>query len=343
MYDRYYYKRGSALELTNIENGCAECMSSASPEPATRVCPMYKEKRRQIRERSEDHEFYFCSSRDIKSTRLFWERATAMRESLNKATDAVADKADALRRQSQTQLHNLIKLNGQSIQCIYAVVPQDCFAQRNREDLLSVISNVVKERPEQVSKLLVDLLKNENLKKTEFSVYNKIFEADEPQIGEYSVHKVVLLVLNGYWDEFTKKNVAVRLGECYRKIAVDFDAFAAVLNHVMSNSVKYTLRGTNIQVDFFEVGDYLRISLDMISLRVNPEERERIFEEGYSGVAPQRMRKQGGGVGLSVTRKLLQSMGGEARMQADVDEAWRYTQHGYEFARNVFEIDVRLA
>ena len=83
--------------------------------------------------------------------------------------NAFREASDYVRR----LIHNLVTLNAQTIQAVYRVIPQMCFNQRDRDSLIRNVSNRLLD-PRKSAVLLIDILKNANLEKTEFSVYAKL-------------------------------------------------------------------------------------------------------------------------------------------------------------------------
>jgi signal transduction histidine kinase len=157
----------------------------------------------------------------------------------------------------------------------------------------------------------------------------------------YAIHKVVMLVLNIFWDELREKSVHVSVSECHQYVLVDFDALTACLNHIFSNTAKYILPRTPLHITFSSSNDYVNCRFEMISLAIKPDEETRIFENGYSGSEPKRLGRDGNGLGLWVVRSLLEPMGGSIVVDRDITPGDRKEKMGLSYKRNAFTISLR--
>ena len=93
-------------------------------------------------------------------------------------------------------------------------------------------------------------------------------------------------------------------------VAGDADKIRQVLTNLVENAVKYSPDGGLVTVDVSIVGKRLRYSVRDEGLGVPPAEHRRIFEKFYR-LDPDLTRGVGGtGLGLYISRELLERMGG---------------------------------
>jgi PAS domain S-box-containing protein len=93
-------------------------------------------------------------------------------------------------------------------------------------------------------------------------------------------------------------------------VAADADKTRQVLTNLVDNAVKYSPDGGRVTVDVAVVGPRLRYSVRDEGLGVPPAEHRRIFEKFYR-LDPDLTRGVGGtGLGLYISRELLERMGG---------------------------------
>jgi len=334
----FYYKIGNLPELSNLPASCSTCIDKAGKKPQVVNCDEYRQKRRQQRwlnaETNED--YYFCSSEKLQSTRLFKEKMVAQHEAASSASLALSETSQRLQTQSKRYLHNVVQLNAQSLQSIYATIGQETFEQNSREELLANVRQQIEEDTDNTVKLIIDLLKNENLKKTELNLHDKLFYSKEPQLLNYSIHKIILLILNNFWDDFRDKSIKVHVGNCYQRVKVDFDSLASVLTHIFHNAAKYVLPGSHITVGFRSDEKFMFITFEMISLQIGEDEISRIFDEGFSGARPQELGRQGKGLGLWVAQQLLQEMAGDIEVNPNIDPTKCTQRMGITYEKNQF-------
>jgi signal transduction histidine kinase len=231
-----------------------------------------------------------------------------------------------------------VSLNASSRNLIYTTISQDTFAKRSRDQLIDAVEKKVSDNPEAVAELLINLLKNENLEKTEFSVYKKLFENESLDIRPYRLHRVVLLTLNIFWSDFTEKSVQFDIGDCYDDVLVDFDVLAALFVHLIDNATKYILPESILQVLFTPRKDTVTVRLSMTSMEIKDSEVDKIWLEGYSGENPRALGRHGDGIGLFIVKKLASSIDGKIHVERDIDASKRQSRMGLNFTQNVFSI-----
>ena len=93
-------------------------------------------------------------------------------------------------------------------------------------------------------------------------------------------------------------------------VSADPDRLEQVLANLLENAVKYSPDGGKVIVEITLEGPRLRYSVHDTGLGVPPSEHRRIFEKFYR-LDPDLTRGVGGtGLGLYISRELLERMGG---------------------------------
>ncbi len=100
-------------------------------------------------------------------------------------------------------------------------------------------------------------------------------------------------------------------------LAADPDKVRQVLGNLVENAVKYSPEGGTVRVSLAPHGDGLRFTVEDEGLGVPPEEHRRIFEKFYR-LDPQLSRGVGGtGLGLYISRELVERMAGRIWVESD--------------------------
>ncbi len=96
------------------------------------------------------------------------------------------------------------------------------------------------------------------------------------------------------------------------KILVDVDRFKQIIVNIISNAIKYTLSGgITISTKLDEEGKNLLIKIRDTGIGMNAKQRERLFQKFYRIQNEKTRNIVGTGLGLWITKKLVQLMKGE--------------------------------
>jgi hypothetical protein len=128
-------------------------------------CPFFDEKRRRGRIETNRGLLYLCTNHAVKSSRLFKEKRSALSDALPRVDEMRDEIEQDVKGEVKRHIHNLVSLNGQSIQLIYSVIPQDIFFEKDHEKVVSNVRDKIRNNPQEIADLIINLLKNENLEK----------------------------------------------------------------------------------------------------------------------------------------------------------------------------------
>jgi signal transduction histidine kinase len=99
----------------------------------------------------------------------------------------------------------------------------------------------------------------------------------------------------------------------------DRDRINQVLINLIGNAIKFTPEGGKISVDIgpAEDDDWLSISVSDTGPGIPEEERYQIFDEFYQVSRPGEEKARGVGLGLAISKKLVEMYGGKISVQSD--------------------------
>lgn len=248
-------------------------------------------------------------------------------EFLFRSIDSFKAAYSSIRSEAQIHVnrlvHNLVTLNAHNIQEVYSIIPQEVMQDKRSKWKERIVEHVSKDTYE-ASLAFVRIAKNTLKMKTEIDVYNALLSG-KPNITirSHELHRVLMNVLYVFFPDFTDKGVHVSVSESNVKASIDYETFQVAIYHIIENTVKYIKPDSDLKIiiDKCHTSKKVSISLIMNSLQINPDEIEKIFEEGYSGSVAKRSQRAGNGIGLARVKELLGYNGAELRIDAKYDSA----------------------
>lgn len=336
----YEFKNPSGkIILTNLENNCISCSSKCKSESQVVSCELNNKKRRQGIKTSKYGTVYLCSNNEnlLNSSRLFKEKLVARLDTLEVLSHAQLQIEERHQKQVKRLVHNLTTLNAHCLQEIYSLAPQEKLAEAKQDQRTQIIEHYINAEVNIAAQAFSRILKNNSLMKVEFSVFNKLYET-QPRLDKRShqIRKVVLNVLHVFFPDFTDKEVEVIVENFEEKINFDYESITVVLMHLIENATKYICPKTKLYIKFYSTAEEVKISFEMISLKINEVEKEHIFEEGFSGKISTSLGWAGKGIGLFLVKQLLTINSGHIVIQINLDPKKAVKQMGVDFESNCF-------
>jgi PAS domain S-box-containing protein len=109
-----------------------------------------------------------------------------------------------------------------------------------------------------------------------------------------------------------------------KTLVADAQKLHEILTNIVSNSVKFTKRG-QIVLKIYVEGDRLYFEVSDTGIGIDPRDLDRIFEE-FTQVDSSTTRKyQGSGLGLTISKKMVELLGGEIKAQSVLGEGTTVT------------------
>lgn len=144
--------------------------------------------------------------------------------------------------------------------------------------------------------------------KTEISVYDSLRNGKvRLDKKNHHIHRVLMNIFYVFFPDFTDKEVYVDLDKTILQSSFDYETVTVALHYIIDNIVKYIKPHSDLKVSVNkeQFSSRITITFDMMSLKVEKTELDKIFEEGFSGQHAINCGKSGRGIGMSIARKLL--------------------------------------
>ena len=312
--------------MTNVKNGYAQV-----------ACKYDNLSKRLAYHSGKNGKLFLCSS-DSKTTKLFKEEFFALIPCIKSFADIAKNVSLGAFQRTDRVIHNLKSINGHAIQELENLVPQTDIGNNQN---VEYVTNVIKENPKLAALTFFRMAKFNRAMKAEFTVYDKLLHNDNVplQRQNHNVPNVVMSVLYPFFADFHEKEVYVHVDTMDTKILLDFETFYVAFYHLVENAIKYVKPKTKINISFkIEDGMFI-LKMSMTSLYIKSEEKDNIFNEGYSGIWAKKINRQGRGIGMFRARRLIELNNGTLTVDAGNDIS---RVNGVEYATNIFVITMPI-
>ncbi len=141
---------------------------------------------------------------------------------------------------------------------------------------------------------------------------------------------ITTVELNGYVEETIKslrhkieeknQTLAAEVPKELPSIHADPNRLVQVLTNLVSNAWKYTPDGGEIIVRASQQDDFVRIEVIDSGLGISPEDQAKLFTQFFRSESPQVREQLGWGLGLNVTKKLVEIMNGEIGFTSELNQ-----------------------
>ncbi|WP_101208576.1 HAMP domain-containing sensor histidine kinase [Pseudomonas sp. 43NM1] len=280
----------------------------------------------------------FSEDKDyVASSQKFKSALNAINDCAPSVASIFEEAREAANKNTRRLLHNLTNLNAHNIQEIYSLLPQEMLANRTSGQV-SLVEELIKKDMRDSALAFLRIAKNNAAMKTEFSVFNKLYDKNPKlQKKSHNVHKVLMNVFYIFFSDFTDKDVKVTV-ECegIKTAYFDYESIHVALFQVIENSVKYIKPRSDLLVKIIEADQFICIRFQMNSLQIQDSELGRIFEEGFSGGLSEKTGKSGSGIGLSIAKDIL--VLNAASIEVEVKHDSLSELFGIPYQLNIFTI-----
>lgn len=153
------------------------------------------------------------------------------------------------------------------------------------------------------------------------------------------LRKTIFRLSNPFFDEFTKRNISIRidisLAETREtKVAIKPGLFNAAVWQLLDNASKYAVDGEEIQISAKLDETPQKLEIAMISVCIDDDEKDLVFLENYKG--RNAGSKAESGIGLFIVKKALSLMGAKINV---ANEGFVSNKNGFKYCRHRFTIE----
>ncbi len=166
----------------------------------------------------------------------------------------------------------------------------------------SALLDIAHKNTGRLVRLIDDILDVEKLDAGKMAFDMKPYQVDE-LLGQ------ALEANNAYADKFAVK-LRCTATVPGAEISIDADRFAQVMANLISNAVKYSPEGSEVDISAHSMGGYIRFSVTDCGPGIPLHFRDRLFHHFTQADSSDTRQKGGTGLGLSISKSIVERMGG---------------------------------
>ena len=172
----------------------------------------------------------------------------------------------------------------------------------------------------------------EDVNKLEWLV-NSLIKMSRLEVGmiklkkeKFSIEQTLIESINGIYLKVLEKRIDINL-DVKADIEINHDVKwtkEAIIN-VLENAVKYTDKGGQIEISVEKLETYIKIDIKDDGIGIPDSEIGKVFNRFYRGESKVVRESEGSGVGLYLTRKILEEQGGSIIVSSDEGKGSKFT------------------
>jgi CheY-like chemotaxis protein len=103
------------------------------------------------------------------------------------------------------------------------------------------------------------------------------------------------------------------------RVYSDEGKLSQILRNLLANAIKFTEQGEiRLSCEYDKASDFVVFNVSDTGLGIAPEDQEQIFQQYYQVDSPRQRKLKGTGLGLPLSRKLAELLGGSIRLRSQV-------------------------
>lgn len=140
----------------------------------------------------------------------------------------------------------------------------------------------------------------------------------KPTLAEFE--QIIQSVVNSYKEEFAKKKINFefkKTEEKLPKVLVDVEKIKLVIENLLDNALRYTPVAGQVTVSLKFGKKEIEFSIRDTGVGIPRDQQERVFTKFFRGANVMRMETEGTGLGLFITKNIIEAHGGKIWFQSE--------------------------
>jgi len=140
------------------------------------------------------------------------------------------------------------------------------------------------------------------------------------KLSLYRLEDIVQSVVNSYIDEAKRKKITFTFKKPKRKspkLKIDIEKMNSAIQNIIDNAIRYTHQGGRVTVSLKSGRKEIELRVQDSGIGVPENQQERVFSKFFRGVNVMRMETEGSGLGLFITKNIIEAHGGKIWFESE--------------------------
>jgi len=149
----------------------------------------------------------------------------------------------------------------------------------------------------------------------------------EFNLSDFDMAKLAKDVKEELSDAILQKKLTVEIADWIFNIHSDRNKIYSVLLNLIDNAIKFTLDGGRVSINFKVNGNFLETAVADTGIGIKQEDLGKLFVkfEKLGNVSSPIFRTSGTGLGLYLTKKIVEQLGGKIEVQSEFGKGSTFT------------------
>jgi len=134
------------------------------------------------------------------------------------------------------------------------------------------------------------------------------------KLSLYRLDDIVQSVVNSHIDTAKRKKITFTFKKPKRKspkLKIDIEKMHSAIQNIIDNAIRYTHKGGKVTVSLKSGRKEIELRVQDSGIGIPENQQERVFSKFFRGVNVMRMETEGSGLGLFITKNIIEAHGGK--------------------------------
>jgi len=140
-------------------------------------------------------------------------------------------------------------------------------------------------------------------------------------LGDVSLRPIISEVISTLGLDAKEKRISlIQKGVEEVGATADVDRLKEILTNLIGNAVKYTSEGGKVIIEASKEGKFAKVTVSDNGFGISDEDQKHLFEKFYRVETEKTKRVKGSGLGLFITKQLVEKMGGQLSFKSKIGQ-----------------------